>query len=62
MPFKGEIGKVKGALISMDKVLQQGLQLIGCKIEVVFVAPAEVIYKGQVVGEHSRDNDLEVNL
>ena len=27
-----------------------------------FVAPTEIIYKGQVVGEHNRDNDLEVNL
>tara|TARA_B100001250_G_scaffold126101_1_gene107294 strand:- start:4377 stop:6137 length:1761 start_codon:yes stop_codon:yes gene_type:complete len=27
-----------------------------------FVAPTEVIYKGQVIGEHNRDNDLEVNL
>jgi len=27
-----------------------------------FVSPTDVIYKGQVVGEHTRDNDLEVNL
>ena len=27
-----------------------------------FVSPAEIIYKGQIVGEHNRDNDLEVNL
>tara|TARA_Y100000994_G_scaffold535_1_gene584 strand:+ start:3467 stop:5224 length:1758 start_codon:yes stop_codon:yes gene_type:complete len=27
-----------------------------------FVSATEVIYKGQVVGEHNRDNDLEVNL
>ena len=27
-----------------------------------FVEPGDQIYKGQVVGEHSRDNDLEVNL
>ena len=27
-----------------------------------FVAPSEIIYKGQVVGEHNRDNDLGVNL
>jgi GTP-binding protein len=27
-----------------------------------FVSPSEIIYKGQVVGEHNRDNDLEVNL
>lgn len=27
-----------------------------------FVEPGDQIYKGQVIGEHSRDNDLEVNL
>jgi GTP-binding protein len=27
-----------------------------------FVAPTEFIYKGQVIGEHNRNNDLEVNL
>jgi GTP-binding protein len=27
-----------------------------------FVEPGDQIYKGQVVGEHTRDNDLEVNL
>ncbi|MDR2123334.1 MAG: translational GTPase TypA [Flavobacteriaceae bacterium] len=27
-----------------------------------FVEPGEQIYKGQIVGEHTRDNDLEVNL
>ena len=27
-----------------------------------FVEPGEDIYKGQVVGEHSRSNDLVVNL
>lgn len=27
-----------------------------------FIEPGEQIYKGQIVGEHSRDNDLEVNL
>ena len=27
-----------------------------------FVSSSDIIYKGQVVGEHNRDNDLEVNL
>ena len=27
-----------------------------------FVSPSDIIYKGQVIGEHNRDNDLEVNL
>jgi len=29
---------------------------------VLFVEPQEVIYGGQIVGENSRDNDLEVNV
>jgi GTP-binding protein len=29
---------------------------------VLFVEPQEVIYGGQIVGENSRDNDLEVNI
>ncbi|MDG2083397.1 MAG: EF-Tu/IF-2/RF-3 family GTPase, partial [Planctomycetota bacterium] len=27
-----------------------------------FVEPGEMVYEGQVVGEHCRDNDLEVNI
>jgi GTP-binding protein len=27
-----------------------------------FVKPADEIYQGQVVGEHCKDNDLEINL
>jgi GTP-binding protein len=29
---------------------------------VLFVGPGEAIYEGQVVGEHTRDNDLDVNI
>jgi GTP-binding protein len=29
---------------------------------VMFVAPGEQVYEGQVVGENSRDNDLDVNI
>ncbi|MCB0409193.1 MAG: translational GTPase TypA [Flavobacteriales bacterium] len=63
-PYKGEIAeRNKGSLISMeagqttafaiDRLQDRGR---------FFVDPGEVIYKGQVVGEHTRDNDLEVNL
>jgi GTP-binding protein len=27
-----------------------------------FIDPGEKVYKGQVIGEHTRDNDLEVNI
>jgi GTP-binding protein len=28
---------------------------------VLFVSPGEAVYEGMVVGEHNRDNDLNVN-
>ena len=64
MPFKGEINsKIKGALISMEQGPATGFAINRLQDRGrFFVAPTDVIYKGQVVGEHSRDNDLEVNL
>lgn len=63
-PFKGEMaGRNKGSLVSME----QG-QALAYAIDRLqdrgkfFVEPGEEVYKGQVIGEHSRDNDLEVNV
>ena len=63
-PFKGDIpGKNKGSLVSME----QG-QALAYAIDRLqdrgkfFIDPNEQVYKGQVIGEHSRDNDLEVNV
>ena len=28
----------------------------------MFVRPTEAVYNGMIVGEHTRDNDLEVNV
>ena len=63
-PVKGDIPeRQKGSLISIDAGASTAfainrLQDRGC----FFIDPGDVIYKGQVIGEHSRDNDLEVNL
>ena len=38
---------------SMLSISQRGM---------LFVNPQEVIYTGQIVGENSRDNDLDVNI
>lgn len=64
MPYKGEINSnMKGALISMEQGPATGFAINRLQDRGrFFVAPTDVIYKGQVVGEHSRDNDLEVNL
>lgn len=63
-PFKGEIsGRFNGSLVSMEMgpALAFALDRLQDRGK-FFVAPGDKVYKGQVVGEHSRDNDLEVNV
>lgn len=63
-PYKGEIEhRTNGSLVSletgeaiaysMNKLLDRGK---------FFVDPGEEIYMGEVVGEHTRDRDLNVNI
>ena len=63
-PFKGSIpGRINGSLISME-----GGQCTAYAIDKLqdrgffFVDPGEELYGGQVIGEHSRDNDIVVNV
>ncbi len=64
LAYKGEIpSRMKGSLISMVQGASTGFAINRLQDRGrFFVAPTDIIYKGQVVGEHSRDNDLEVNL
>lgn len=63
-PWKGDMeGRNKGVMISseagtsipfaMNKLQERGH---------FFIPPGDEIYEGQIVGEHSRENDLVVNL
>ncbi|MBR6054690.1 MAG: translational GTPase TypA [Bacteroidales bacterium] len=63
-PYKGDIEmRINGSLVSletgeaiaysMNKLLDRGR---------FFVEPGEEIYGGQVVGEHTRDRDLNINI
>ncbi|TVR82357.1 MAG: translational GTPase TypA [Saprospirales bacterium] len=63
-PWKGEIeSRNKGVMIAseageaipfaMNKLQERGH---------FFIPPGDAIYEGQIVGEHSRENDLVVNL
>ena len=64
LPFKQGIApKAKGALVSMEQGPATGFSINKLQERgKFFVAPGDVIYKGQIVGEHSRSNDLDVNL
>ena len=63
-PFKGAMSGVeKGALVSSET--GQALTFAIDRLQDrgrFFIDPSEQVYKGQVVGENSRDNDLEVNV
>ncbi|MCB1141897.1 MAG: translational GTPase TypA [Leptospiraceae bacterium] len=62
-PFKGEIpGRKNGVLISMDSGDTTAYAL--WKIQergALFIDPVVPVYPGMIIGEHSRENDLEVN-
>ena len=62
-PWKGPMqGRRQGVLISMETGVSVAYAL--WKLEDrgrLFIGPQEQIYMGMVIGEHSRDNDLEVN-
>ncbi|MBC8464739.1 MAG: translational GTPase TypA [Bacteroidetes bacterium] len=63
-PLKGDIpSRLKGSLISSEQGPATAFALNRLQDRGrFFVASSDIIYKGQVIGEHSRDNDLEVNL
>ncbi|MTI38270.1 translational GTPase TypA [Fulvivirga lutimaris] len=64
LPMTVEIPpRLKGSLVSMEQgpATAHALNKLQDRGR-FFVEPGDVIYKGQVIGEHSRDNDLEVNL
>ena len=63
-PFRGAIPeRLNGSLISMENGQSIPYSLSNLQDRgKFFVDPSEDIYEGQVVGEHSRANDLVVNI
>ncbi|MCQ8279123.1 translational GTPase TypA [Acetobacteraceae bacterium KSS8] len=62
-PWAGSIaGRVKGSLISSEDGAAVQYSLFSLQDRgVLFVDPGEKVYVGMILGEHSRENDLEVN-
>lgn len=63
-PYKGAIqGRINGSLISMETGVGTGYAIDKLQDRgKFFVDPGEDIYEGQVIGEHSRSNDLVINI
>ncbi|MHA7876658.1 translational GTPase TypA [Roseivivax sp.] len=62
-PYKGAIeGRRAGVLISMESGDAVAYALWNLEERgKMFIGPQEKVYEGMVIGEHSRENDLEVN-
>ena len=63
-PYSGDIpSKTKGSLVSMENgmALTYAIDRLQDRGR-FFIEAGEKVYKGQVIGEYTRDNDLEVNV
>ncbi|MFN3642867.1 MAG: translational GTPase TypA [Gemmobacter sp.] len=62
-PYKGPIqGRRQGVLISMENGVSVAYALWNLEERgKMFIGAQEQVYEGMIIGEHSRDNDLEVN-
>lgn len=62
-PFKGEIpGRTRGALVAFEdgETTAYGLKSIEDR-GTLFISPGEAVYEGMIIGENSRDIDMDVN-
>ena len=61
--YKGKIeGRRQGVLISMENGTSVAYALWNLEERgKMFIGAQEAVYQGMIIGEHSRDNDLEVN-
>lgn len=63
-PWKGDIpGRRNGALVSTDKGEAVAYAIFNLEDRgVMFINPQDKVYQGMIVGENSRENDLDINV
>ncbi|WP_300379854.1 translational GTPase TypA [Henriciella sp.] len=63
-PYKGAIkGRHTGVLVSMDQGEAVAFALFNLEDRgPMMIHPGDRVYQGMIIGEHTRDNDLEVNV
>ncbi len=62
--YKGDLDKKsRGALIAMEKGIATGYSLFNFQARgILFIGPGVEVYAGMIIGEHSRENDLVLNI
>jgi GTP-binding protein len=62
-PYKGDIpGRKNGVLIAMEHGETTGYSLDGLQPRgILFLGPGVEVYGGMIIGQHAKDNDLDVN-
>lgn len=62
-PYKGDVTGRRGVLIAMEAGTSIGYSLNNLQPRgILFIEPGVEVYEGMIVGEHSRENDLVVNV
>ncbi len=63
-PYKGDIAqRNKGVLISNATGMAVAYAIFNLQDRgIMFVAHQDPVYEGMIIGEHNRDNDLEINI
>lgn len=62
-PYKGDIQtRIKGAMVSMEQGEVTGFALDNLQERgILFVRPGDEVYEGMIIGENSREGDMDVN-
>ncbi len=62
-PYKGDITtRIKGAMVSMEQGEVTGFALDNLQDRgILFVRPGDEVYEGMIIGENSREGDMDVN-
>ncbi|MBR0060504.1 MAG: translational GTPase TypA [Selenomonadaceae bacterium] len=62
-PYKGDIGgRTRGSLVAIEQGLTTGYGIFNLQDRgVMFIEPGQQVYEGMIVGENSRELDIDIN-
>jgi len=63
-PYKGDFNKkTKGVLIALERGITVPFAIFNLQPRgTIFLDPGVAVYPGMIIGEHSKDNDIIVNI